>query len=208
MSLLRINVFVATLFLLLFPNTEVCAQTDVALSLLGTFGSTTNYNMGHEHQNEDIGVGGMFEFRHIWSPLVGYETTYSFNRANQVYRYAGVTPIGVAPETFSSTVSADAHEITGDWLFSAHAGKIRPFALAGMGVLINNPVSGQGDTTISIEPVYVYGGGADWRVASRMGLRFQYRGNVYKAPKITTAYGSNDAFTHTAEPMIGVFFEF
>ncbi len=208
MNKYRISLFVVTLFLPLFAGTAARAQTDVALSLYGTFSSTTNYNIGFEHQEAADAVGGLFEFRHIISPFVGYEATYSFNRANQVYTYAGLTPVGSAPETFSAAVSADAHEITGDWLFSAQVGKLRPFGLAGIGIQINRPVSGQFETTISNEPVYVYGAGLDWRLVSHFGLRFQYRGNVYKAPKVTTAYGSNGAFTHTAEPMIGAYFKF
>lgn len=81
----RISVFVVTLFLPLFASTGARAQTDVGLSLYGTFDSTTNYNIGFEHQKAANAMGGLFEFRHIRSPLVGYEATYSFNRANQVY---------------------------------------------------------------------------------------------------------------------------
>ncbi len=69
-------------------------------------------------------------------------------------------------------------------------------------------MSGQSQTTSSNEPVYVYGAGLDFRLVPHLGLRFQYRGNVYKAPEITTAFGSNGAFTHTAEPMIGAYFKF
>lgn len=184
------------------------AQNDVALSLYGTFGSTTNYSIGLEHQTPADAAGGLFEFRHISNPLVGYEVTYSFNRANQIYRYTGTTPVGSPPETFSPSVSSNAHEITGDWLFSVHVGRLRPFALAGIGLLLNEPVSGQSETTTSNEPVYVYGAGIDWRLISRLGLRFQYRGNIYKAPNVTQVYGTNNGFTHTAEPMIGAYFTF
>jgi opacity protein-like surface antigen len=184
------------------------AQTDVALSLYGTFSSTTTYNIGLEHQNSADAAGGLFEFRHISNPFVGYEVAYSFNRSNQVYTYTGPTPAGSGPGPFFAAVSANAHEITGNWLFSAHAGKLRPFALVGVGLLLTEPVSGQSETINSNEPVYVYGAGLDWRLVPRLGLRFQYRGNVYKAPNISTAYGSNSAFMHTAEPMIGAYFKF
>ena len=60
------------------------AQTDVALSLYGTFTGTTNYNIDLEHQKSANAAGAIFEFRHIRNPLIGYEATYSFNRANQV----------------------------------------------------------------------------------------------------------------------------
>ncbi len=39
-----------------------------------------------------------------------------------------------------------------------------------------------------------------------IGLRLQYRGNLYSTPQVTTLYTSIDKFTQTAEPMIGVYF--
>lgn len=185
------------------------AQTDAAVSFFGAFGSTSNYNGGLEHQRPADAAGGMFELRHISNPLVGFEATYSFNRANQVYSYTGPTPVG-PPGPYVDSVSANAHEITGDWLFSAHAANLRPFALAGVGLLLTEPASAPTNvnTSNSNELVYVYGAGLDWRLRPRLGLRFQYRGNVYKAPSITTSYGTGGAFTHAAEPMIGAYFRF
>jgi len=201
---------VLSFFLAAVASVAAHAQTDVALSLYGTFNASTSYNIGLEHQNQADAAGGLFEIRHISNPLVGYEATYSFNRANQVYTYTGTTPVGTVPGPFlgAFAVSSNAHEITGDWLFSFPAGRLRPFALVGVGLLLNQPVSGQSQTTSSNEPVYVYGAGLDFRLGPHLGLRFQYRGNVYKAPEITTAFGSNGAFTHTAEPMIGAYFKF
>jgi opacity protein-like surface antigen len=75
----------------------------------------------------------------------------------------------------------------------------------GAGILFNQPASGQAATTSSNKPVFVYGAGLDWGLLPHIGLRFQYRGNLYKAPDLTTLYGSSGAFTRTAEPMIGVY---
>jgi opacity protein-like surface antigen len=197
-----------SLLLALVASVAARAQTDVALSLYGTFNRTTTYNIGLEHQDSANAAGGLFEFRHISNPFIGYEATYSFNRANQVYTYTGPTPIGFGPGSSLAAVSNNAHEITGDWVFSFPTGKFRPFALVGVGLLLNEPVSGQSQITSSNEPVYLYGTGFDWELVPHFGLRFQYRGNVYKAPNITTAFGSNGAFMHTAEPMIGAYFRF
>ena len=180
------------------------AQTDVALSLYGAFNGTTNGN--GTIQSPSNSAGGLIELRHISNPLVGYEATYSFNRDNQVYRSAcaGVTCTSVAPQP----VSANAHEISGDWIASVHIANLRPFALAGVGVLFNQPTGGQSDTTSATKPVFLYGAGLDWGVFPHLGFRFQYRGNLYKAPDLTRLYTSTDAFTHTAEPMIGAYFRF
>jgi len=197
---------VLSFFFAVLASVGAHAQTDVALSFYGAFSNTTNYNAS-EHQIPADAVGGLFELRHVSNPFVGYEVTYSFNRANQAYSYTGPTPVGSGPQLIP-TISANAHEITGDWLFSAPAGRLRPFALAGVGLLLTEPVSGQSQTTNSSEPVFVYGAGLDWRLVPHFGLRLQYRGNLYKAPHISTAFGSNSAFTHTAEPMIGAYFKF
>src|SRR5579863_5659290 len=72
------------------------AQTDVALSAFGAFSGTTNGN--GTVQSPSNAAGGMIELRHIDNPLIGYEGTYSFNRANQVYRARlTVCPVGAVP---------------------------------------------------------------------------------------------------------------
>ena len=183
------------------------SQTDVSLSIYGAFSGTTTGD--GVIQSPSNAAGGIVEVRHISNPIFGYEGTYSFNRANQVYTpqiFALPCPVGVvscAPTP--AAVSADAHELTGDWIASLKIANLRPFALAGVGLLFNQPASGQADTTSSNKAVFVYGGGLDWGVLPHIGLRFQYRGNLYKAPDLTTLYGSSGAFTRTAEPMIGVY---
>jgi opacity protein-like surface antigen len=78
----------------------------------------------------------------------------------------------------------------------------------GVGALFDVPQSGQSSvpTKTSTKAVYVYGAGLDWPVIPHFGLRFQYRGNLYKQPDVTGLFTSADKFTHTAEPMIGIYF--
>jgi len=145
----------------------------------------------------------MLELRHIRSPFLGFEATCSFYRANQVYTFLALCPAGACPVS-PVAVSADAQEITGDWLFSARRGKLRPFALAGAGLLLTEPTGGQSFTQSSNAAVCVYGAGLDWRLRPHLGFRVQYRGNVYKAPDLNLEFSGPDAYLHTAEPMIGV----
>lgn len=198
-------------------GTAVHAQTDVAVSLYGAFNrtSSTSATSLPEEQNPADAAGALIELRHISSPLMGFEATYSYNRANQEYSRP---PVGIDcfPNicVWSESVSANAHEITGDWLVSLKVANLRPFALAGLGLLVDAPgrattypYPGLASTSTSTQMVYVYGGGVDWGVLPHLGLRFQYRGNVYKAPQLAGAF-SIDSFTHTAEPMIGAYFSF
>jgi len=185
----------------------VHAQTSVGLSLYGAFSGTTNGN--GVQQSASNSAGGLVELRHISNPILGWEATYSYNRANQTYSY-NPPPECPAPGCAlpSGAVSANAHEITGDWVPSIRISNFRPFGVLGLGLLLNEPASGQSSTTSSYQAVYVYGAGLDWGLLPHLGLRFQYRGNLYKAPDVTRLYTSTDAFTHTAEPMIGAYLSF
>jgi opacity protein-like surface antigen len=183
------------------------AQTDVAASLYGAFSGTTDGN--DTTQSPSNAAGGLLEVRHISNPLIGYEGTYSLNRANEVYRPNACPATGITPSCNPTTpVSANAHEVTADWVVSLKIKNFRPFGLTGGGLLFNEPSSGQANTSSSTKAVYVYGAGLDWRLVPHMGLRFQYRGNLYKAPDLSSLFTSTNKFTHTAEPMIGAFFRF
>jgi opacity protein-like surface antigen len=181
------------------------AQIDVAASLYGAFTGTTNGN--GTAQSPSNAAGGLLEVRHIANPIVGFEGTYSFNRANQSYAandYACpvITP-DCAPQPAS--VSADAHEITADWIPSVKISNLRPFGVLGIGALFNEPQGSTAETQSSTKAVYVYGAGLDWGLLPHLGVRLQYRGNLYKAPDLSKLYSSTNAFTHTAEPMIGIY---
>ncbi len=185
------------------------AQTSVALSVYGAFSGTTTGN--GVQQSPSNSAGALIEVRHISNPILGFEGTYAFNRANQTYTpygfacpVSGTTPCPAPP----AAVSANAHEITGDYLASVKIANLRPFALAGVGLLLNQPSSGQTDTMSSNKPVFVYGAGVDWGLIPHLGVRLQYRGNLYKAPELTTVFTSSGAFVHTAEPVIGVYLRF
>jgi opacity protein-like surface antigen len=180
------------------------AQTDVALSVYGAFHGTTNGN--GTIQSPANAAGGMIELRHISNPLVGWEVTYSFNRQNERYRSAcaGATCTSITPQE----ISANAQEVSGDYIASVHIANLRPFALAGVGLLLNQPTGDQSNTKSATKPVFLYGAGLDWGVFPHIGLRFQYRGNLYKSPDLTRLFTSTNAFTHTAEPMIGAYFRF
>ena len=202
---------IRTVFLLFGMATlasgAACAQTDLAVSLYGAFTGTTTGN--GTAQSPSNAAGGLLEVRHISNPLIGYEGTYAINRANQKYS-SSVAPCPIGGTTpcppLPAAISANAHEVTGDWMASLKIRNLRPFALAGGGILFDVPVGGQSSTSSSVKPVFVYGAGVDWGLVPHIGLRLQYRGNLYKAPDLTTLFTSTGTFTRTAEPMIGVYF--
>ena len=180
----------------------VRAQTSVGVSVYGAFSGTTTGN--NVQQSPSNAAGGMIELRHISNPILGYEATYSYNRANQSYRCTTNNCPVISPVT----VPANAHEVTVDWVPSIHVAPLRPFGVLGIGLLLNQPAGNTANTTTSAQAVYVYGAGLDWGVLPHLGLRFQYRGNLYKSPDLTKLYTSVDRFRHTSEPMIGAYFSF
>lgn len=177
------------------------AQTDVALSAYRTFNTATTGN--GLHQTPSNSIGGMLELRHIQNPFIGYEVTYSYNRNNQTY-----APVSGSCGFFCSygTLAQTAYqnEVGLDWVLSAKLGSLRPFAVAGIGFMITTPATYGYDLNTIVRPAYIYGGGVDWG-GDRFGIRLQFRDNVYKAPDISGAYATTGAFTHTAEPMAGIY---
>ncbi len=178
------------------------AQTSVGVSLYGAFSGTTTAN--GVQQSPSNSAGGLIELRHISNPILGYGVSYSYNRANQAYRCSTTN----CPVLTPALVSANAQQISVNWVPSVHLASFRPFGVLGVGLLLNQPAGNQSNTTSSTRMVYVYGAGLDWGLLPHLGLRFQYRGNLYKSPDLTKLYTSTNAFTQTAEPMVGAYFNF
>jgi opacity protein-like surface antigen len=200
-------------------SAAACAQTDIAASVYGAFNGTTTAN--GVSQSPSNSAGALLEVRHISKPWFGFEGTYAFNHATQTYSEIAACPGTNCPISAVSAVSANAHELTADYVASVKIKLtgFRPFALVGGGLLLDVPGGSQvavcdpisnvcvsGSTSTSTKPVFVYGGGLDWGLLPHIGLRLQYRGNLYKAPDLTNLFTSTSAFTHTAQPMIGIYF--
>jgi opacity protein-like surface antigen len=184
------------------------SKTDVAASFYADITGNTSSN-GVQQTTQRFTGGGLIEVRHISNPLLGFEGTYSFNHAHQTYNALACPVIGSTPPCpTGQTVRANANELTADYVPSFKIGNLRPFGVLGLGVLLNQPASGQTNTTSSNKAVYVYGAGLDWGLLPHIGLRLQYRGNVYKAPSLSTVFTSSNAFMHSAEPAAGIYFRF
>jgi opacity protein-like surface antigen len=207
----RIGASIVLVIAAAFVCAHATAQPDIAASIYGTFSGTTTGNDVIQTPSNAAGV--LFEVREIKNPLVGFEGTYAYNRSDQGYQSQITNCPSLPPSTATSCntppafVLNNAHEVTGDWIVSVKVANLRPFALAGGGLLFNQPSGGQTATMSATKGVLVYGGGLDWGLLPHIGLRFQYRGNVYSAPALTTVFTSSGAFIHTAEPVVGIYFK-
>ena len=107
-------------------------------------------------------------------------------------------------------------EFSGAYVFSPfHFEKIEPFLLAGGGALRFSPGNQFIDGNSSpfgaarqTSMAFLYGGGLDYRVWKRIGVRLQYRGLIYKEPTFHLTQFFTGAKGHMAEPSIGVVFNF
>ena len=188
------------------------AQTDAGVSVYGAFRGTSHGDGTAESPSSAAGV--MFELRHISNPLVGYELNYSFNRADEEYRSPVVDTALCAPDcsvrngTVVQNVNANSHRVGADWFVSVPHLPVKPYALVGVGLLYISPDGGQINVRGNTKPVFEYGAGVDWTVLPHIGLRFQYRGDLYHSPDLAKAFSSTDKFTTSARPMFGAYFRF
>lgn len=109
-------------------------------------------------------------------------------------------------------------EYSGAYIFRPFKwNKLRPFALAGGGVLrfypdykgitINQILTPLGAVN-QTRPAFLFGGGVDYRVTKRWGVRLQYRGFLYQAPDFKVNNLFTGATGTLSEPSVGLVFRF
>lgn len=199
------------------PCASAHAQTTVALSGFGAVtNSTTPGNANFYRMNPATQAGGLLEVRHVFDRYFGFEGSYSVRRANEVYNEEIAIPVGGCPTSgcnpslFTYTIPAFAQELTADWVSTGRIGNFHPFVLAGVGLLLTHPTSSAGGAMSTSQAALDYGVGVDWGFASHLGLRLQFRGDLYKAPGIagnSTNYNSA-GWMNTSEPALGISYKF
>lgn len=179
------------------------AQFDIGGSFYEALNNGTSGN-GTE-QTTTNASGGMVEGRYIQSPLVGFEITYGYNPENQTLS-PKTGACGFACSNPVTALNVKASEVGLDWVFSKKFGNIRPFAVAGFGFFISSPSKSAYEVNTVVRPAFIGGGGVDWGFLPHFGFRAQFRDNVYKAPDLSPFYPSTGVYTHTMEPMAGLYF--
>ncbi len=181
------------------------SQTDIGVSGYEVFTSGSSGN--GTQQTPSNSAGGMLELRHIVNSLVGYELTFSFNPAKQAYA-PKTGACGLACQNPPTTITANASEVAIDYVVSHKVGSLRPFVVGGLGFFMMFPGETLYGNNTSVRPAYIFGGGVDWNVNAKFGVRLQYRGNYYNAPNISSIYPATGVMTHSLEPMGGVYYRF
>jgi len=113
-------------------------------------------------------------------------------------------------------IQTNVHQITGALVITApeSIGILKPFALAGGGVLKFDPIE-NGFTGIGPfgplgqnKGTFIYGGGTDVNFGKNVALRLEYRGLVYDRPDFGFGFLNVGKTTHTAQPSAGIVFRF
>ena len=152
------------------------------------------------------GMGGMAEIRHLVSPLIGYELTLGFNNEKETIKATTGCTYFCNESEFTDTQNDLLWSV--DWVFSKQFGRVRPFGVAGIGWYYGIP----GNTTHGVNnptrTMLVGGGGLDYSITDRWGVRGQFRGNFFTAPDPSTRFPSSGARVHMYQPMGGIFYVF
>jgi opacity protein-like surface antigen len=192
----------------LFPSTSsawhpAIAQTlknlEGAVNVFGQFSGTSSGNGIQDKPTDSLGV--LATVRQSLHPWLGYEINYSYTRFSEGY------------STLPFSVQNNVHEVTGAYLLQGPTLPVlglQPFGAVGVGGLIFLPttVGGQKYNQQWRVPL-LYELGVNYPVfTSHLGLRFQYRGLVYKTPDFNSALLTTNARRQTSEPSVGAYLRF
>jgi opacity protein-like surface antigen len=149
----------------------------------------------------DKSAGFLTGYSYQFSKVFGAEGNYGYSRNTHNFAAPGST----------SSVQTDFHQMTAALVAHIPGSKgIRPYVLGGGGAVVFDPtdkfvVTGAERQT---RGAFVYGGGANFDITSKFGIRAEYRGLAYKAPDFEVSDLKIDRFTHLAQPSAGFFFRF
>jgi opacity protein-like surface antigen len=181
-------------------------ETDIGGSIYNAFTSAST-GTGVQ-QTPSNAIGGLFELRHIQRPLVGYEISFGYNSANAKFTPTPPPSCGYACNAPPQSLASKGYLVGLDWIFSRKFGRLRPFAVGGIGFFIDEPNNSVYPINDVVRITWTYGGGVDWALSDHFGLRAQYRGNVYSAPNLAVTFPATGKLTSMNQPMGGVFYTF
>ena len=182
------------------------SRSDLSVNVTGAFSSQSEGNNVTQDPSNSLGFLATYRFK--IDRLSSVDVNYGITRNTQYYATQSVVTGG--QEFFS--IQSNVSEVTADYVFTPwKSGRLKPFLLAGGGVMIFNPTGNSFGTSTSdteIKGAFSYGGGADYRLLKNIALRLQYRGLVYKAPDFYVPGLSTGSVGHMAEPSVGIVFHF
>jgi opacity protein-like surface antigen len=175
---------------------QEAGRSEATVQMFGSFVKSTTDNGVQQGATNSGGV--LASYRFFFSNSHGVEVNYGYSLNTQTYGLA-TGPLGV---------KSNQHEVTAAYVYRHPLRPFTPFVEAGVGGLVFDPSDVSGAST-QARAAFVYGGGADFNVTTRIFVRAEYRGLVYSSPTfdLTPASGTGRV-THRAEPSIGFGYRF
>jgi len=175
---------------------QEAGRSEATVQVFGSFVKSTTDNGVQQGATNSGGV--LASYRFFFSNSHGVEVNYGYSLNTQTFGLA-TGPLGVR---------SNQHEVTAAYVYRHPLRPFTPFVEAGVGSLVFDPTDANGAST-QARAAFVYGGGADFNVTTRLFVRAEYRGLVYSSPTfdLTPALGT-DRVTHRAEPSIGFGYRF
>ena len=178
---------------------EEAGRMEFGISAIGALPSGSSGNGVSQTGGNSGGV--LATYRFFLTPNQGAEADYGYTRDTQQYS----APTGLA------NVQTDMHEFSDSYVYRFTLGRVKPFATAGVGGVVFDPVLGSGaflsQPDTQTRTAFVYSVGADFAITSHLSFRAQYRGLVFKAPDFDSGVGSNAAMNFS-EPTGGLVWRF
>ncbi len=195
-----IAVFAAVLLILSMTALAQDERNQISVQGTGFFTKNTDGNGLHSKATE---AGGLLlgYRRHIFGRFSA-ETNYGWSR--NTHSFTGTT---------AGRVQSDIHQVTGAAVVGLpRISKFQPYVLGGGGALVFDPTGKAYGTytgaSRQTHGAFLYGGGADYSLTSRLSVRAEYRGFVYKTPDFGLNSLNTDKWTHTAQPSAGLVIKF
>jgi opacity protein-like surface antigen len=196
-------VSIITVVFVMFASAAFAQVEQPSQFTIQAIGLVTKSSNDQTPAHEATKSGGfLVGYSYQFSKWFGAEGNYGFTRNTQKYgQFGGQT-----------LLESNFHEVTGSLVvhIPARVSSFRPYVLGGGGALVFDPtsryaVSGADRQT---RGTVVYGGGANFDLTNRVGVRVEYRGLVYKTPDFSISTLNLDKYTHLAQPSAGVFIRF
>jgi len=201
---MRLTIFLGTLFLLCPLLLAQDGRFNVSLNFAGKLPRQTSGNGVVQSPTSSGGFLGTVGFR-ISSKVsadFNFESTYNTEK----YQAGGLF----------YQIPGDMREFSGALLFHPfRRGRWEPFFLAGGGIIAFGPadtiidgVSTPAGAVRQKLPTVLYGAGTDYRIIPNLAFRLQFRGLLYQPPDFGVRNLFSGGLAHTAEPTIGLVFNF
>jgi opacity protein-like surface antigen len=175
---------------------------DVALLGFGQDSSLSNGNSLRDGTTSS--GGGMISFRQSPRWWAGYEATYGYTQYSDTYFFG------------EYAVKHSTNELSLAYLLKSPSyGGYHVFGSIGAGLISLAPIQSAGQVTFftgtpatQTLPLFVLSVGVEKRLTDRIGVRVQYRDDVYKSPDFKLAAIDTRRLRSTNEPCLGVYYRF